>query len=42
MWGVHQRGPHGGPETGSDWGQKMVAWMKIIAIRTRIHPRRDG
>lgn len=40
--GVHQRAPDGRLVPGSDWGEILVAWMKVTVTRARIHPRRYG
>ena len=42
VWCVCQRGPDGRLAPGGVWGEILVAWMKVIATRARIRPRRDG
>lgn len=41
VWCVCQRGPDGRLAPGGDWGEILVAWMKVIATRARIRSRRD-
>ena len=40
--GVQQRAPDGRLAPGGDWGEILVAWMKVTVTRARIHPRRYG